>query len=293
MIELALGDLALTLDPAAGGCIAAFTWRGAALLRPVVDPRLAAQRGKPVAAYPLIPYANRIAWGRFSWEGVTHQLARNFGDHPHTIHGNAWMRPWSVIDRSATRARLALDHTPPRDQAAEWPFAYHAEQAFTLAPDRLQIALSLRNCDRLAWPAGMGLHPYVARTPGTRLRFHARGVWTTGADSLPDRQVAIAGAQDFSTARAIGADEIDACYAGWNGAAEVSGAGAPSLELHADAVLGHLQLYTPAGRDFFGLEPVANMPDAINRFGLSEPKGLRLLQPGETLSATVEFRVLT
>ena len=67
MIELVAGDLRVMLDPETGGAIAAFTWRDVALLRPVSDPRLGAQHERAVAGYPLIPFANRVADGRFSF----------------------------------------------------------------------------------------------------------------------------------------------------------------------------------------------------------------------------------
>ncbi len=287
-IELAAGDLRLTLEPETGGAIAAFTWRGADLLRPVADPRLAAQHGRAVAAYPLIPYANRIAWGRFSFGGEAFQLARNFGDHPHTIHGNAWMRRWTMAETASDRVRLTLDHDPARDPADEWPFAYHAALLFTLRPDRLRIDLSVQNRDARPWPAGLGLHPYVARTPEATLRFEADTLWTTDADSLPDARVPVQGAAEFAEPRLLDAREVDSCYAGWGGTATVAmPEQGVSLTLAAEPPMDHLQVYTPAGRDFLGLEPVTNMPDAINRIDADADQGLRVLAPGETLRATV------
>ena len=290
MITLEAGEATLALDPDTGGAIAALAWRGTALLRPVSDPRLAAQRGRAVGAYPLIPFANRIAWGRFGWDGVVHQLARNFGDHPHAIHGNAWMRRWTVGEHAAARARLSLDHVPPHDPVQEWPFAYHAEQLFELAPESLRVTMSVQNCDRRAWPAGIGLHPYVARPPGASLRFGARAVWTTDADSLPDRLVPVPEPEDFAEAREIGPVEIDACYVGWDGWADLAAPDHPTVEIQAVGPLGHLQVYTPSGRDYVGLEPVSHMPDAVNR---ASDTGLCVLQPGATLEAVVKFTLTT
>lgn len=287
-LDLRAGDLHLILDPECGGAIAALTYRGIPLLRPVADPRLAAQNGRAVAGYPLIPYANRIANGRFSFAGQTWQLARNFGDSPHTIHGNGWMRAWCVAEVSARHAILTLDHTPPGDPADQWPFAYHAELLFTLYPDHLDVALSVQNRDARHWPAGLGLHPYIARTPETTLRFDADTLWTNDAIGLPADRVAVEGAAEFAGGRLLGDTEIDCCYAGWDGTATVE---MPeqntTLVVSAAPPLDHLQLYTPAGRDFIGLEPVSNMPDAINRIDTAADQGLRILTPGETLHALV------
>ena len=293
-IKLQAGDLCLTLDPDTGAAIAAFSYRGAELLRPVADPRLAAQHGRAVAGYPLIPYANRIADGRFTFAGQSWQLARNFGDSPHTIHGNGWMRAWSVAEASARHARLTLEHAPPHDPAEQWPFAYHAEMLFTLHDDHLDVALSVQNRDTRPWPAGLGLHPYVARTPETTLRFDADTVWTTGFTGLPASRVAVEGPAEFAGGRLLGCAEIDACYAGWDGRATVAmPEQGMTLVLSSGPPMDHLQVYTPAGRDFLGLEPVSNMPDAINRMEADADQGLRVLAPGESLRASVTLGLHT
>jgi aldose 1-epimerase len=292
MIELLAGPLRLVLDPDTGGAVASFTHDGLPLLRPVSDARLVAQHGRSVAGYPLIPFANRVANGRFSLGGVQHQLNLNFDGHPHTIHGNAWMRRWTALHVSPGRAELTLDHRPPMDPAGEWPFAYHAEQVFTLSENRLELAISVRNEDHMSWPAGIGFHPYVAREADTQLRFDADTVWLNGADSLPAAREAVAHQWDFATARNVGEAQIDECYAGWGGTADVTWPQRKlGLRLRTGAPFDHLQLYTPSGRDFFGLEPVSNMPDAINRMDAVSDHGLVMLAPGERLSGTIYFEV--
>ena len=286
------GTLRARLDPLTGGAIAAFTWRGTEILRPVRDARLAAQHGRAVAAYPLIPYANRIDHGRFSLDGQTYQLALNFGDHPHSLHGNGWMRAWSVAEASPTRVRLTLAHRPPHDPVTEWPFAYDAEQIFSLTETQLSVHLSLRNADTRRFPAGLGLHPYVARTPATILGFTADTVWPPGPDSLPVAAEAVPLDQSFDPARPIGAAVLDACFAGWGGRADVT---TPefgiSLQIEAATPLDHFQVYTPRDADFCGLEPVSNMPDGINRMDSVADQGIKMLAPGEALTACVTLSV--
>ncbi len=292
MIALLAGKFRLVLDPATGGAIAGLEYDGIELLRPVADARLGAQRGQAVAAYPLIPYANRIAWGRFSFGGQSFQLARNFGNHPHTIHGNAWMHPWVVVRSDATSALLAFDYAPAGGDAHEWPYAYCAKQQFVLDGQCLTITLSVENRDTRPWPAGLGLHPYVARTPRTTLRFEADTVWTTDADSLPGERQAVEGDTEFDRGRDVSAAAIDNCFAGWGGEATVHWPEHDlTLTLSATLPLDHLQLYTPAGRDFLGLEPVSNMPDAINRMDAVSDQGLRVLAPGARLEGMVRFSI--
>jgi aldose 1-epimerase len=291
-IELAAGDLRLVLDPVTGGAVAAFTYRGIELLRPVADVRLGAQHGRAVAAYPLIPFANRVANGRFAFGGERFQLGRNFGDSPHTIHGNAWMHPWTVAESGPRDARLTLDFKPDERTAAEWPFAYAADQGFELSHDALRMTLSVRNTDTRPWPAGIGWHPYVARTPEATLRLEADTVWVSGADGLPATRVAVGGRWEFDAGKLLGAEEIDNCFAGWGGIAVLALPEAGLIvSISAPPPIDHLQLYTPAGCDYLGLEPVSNMPDAINRMEDVEDQGLVVLEPGASLTAYLEIGV--
>ena len=132
MHEMTAGDLRVSIDEATGGAIDSFSHAGFALLRPVADFRLEAEHGRAVGAYPLIPYANRVANGRFSFGGEDFQLGLNFAGHPHSLHGNAWMRVWDVVSATPARVHLALDHRPPADPVSQWPFAYRAELVFAL-----------------------------------------------------------------------------------------------------------------------------------------------------------------
>lgn len=291
-ITLMAGDLRVVLEPETGGAIAAFTCGGVEILRGVADARLAAQHGRAVAYYPLLPFANRVRLGQFAFGGESYRLDRNFGDSPNTIHGNAWMHPWTVTEHDARSLRCRFVFVPEGALAGQWPFAYEAEQTFELSDDGLHVALSLRNTDTRAWPAGLGVHPYVARTPRTTLQFEADSIWTVGADEMPAERQAVGGAWSFDRPRPLDHAHIDNCYAGWGGTATVT---MPehtiAVVLRAEPPLDHLQLYTPTGRDFIGLEPVSNMPDAINRMDEVADQGLVVLQPGEALHAALSLRV--
>ncbi len=292
MTELLAGDMRLSLAPDLGGSIAAWTWRGDALLHPTADSSLGALHGAAVAAYPLIPFSNRVAWGRFCFGGESFQLARNFGEHPHTIHGNAWMHPWTVTQAAADHAVLAFAHDPAHGgDPAEWPYAYRAEQAFTLRADGLDVAISVTSADARPFPAGMGLHPFMPRGDVV-LGFSATSVWHTGADALPDARLPVAGPWRFEPPRAPDGPAIDNCYAGWGGAFTL---GWPSrglaMTVEAGGPFGHGVVFVPPGKDFVATEPASNMTDAINRMDVDADHGLVVLQPGETLRGLVRFSV--
>ncbi|WP_343234566.1 aldose 1-epimerase [Microvirga splendida] len=291
MVTLRSGSLSLDLAPSIGGAIAGFRHDGVTLMREIPEQALREGLVRQTCCYPLIPYSNRIAHGRFSFEGVEHRLALNFGDHPHSIHGNAWQRPWQVVEADDARCRLALTHRPDGDEAKGWPFAYRAEQLFAMSPDGLVLTLSLENEDHRAMPAGLGLHPFFPKRPGVRLQFAAERVYPNGEDSLPLDGVPVPDDWNYRTMRELGEPRLDNCFAGWNGTARIAYAQENiALRIEADPLFGHLVVYVPAERDFFAVEPVSHMNDAINR---PEPSrhGLKVLQSGERLSAQVRFGV--
>ena len=79
---LRAGDLSLTLAPDLGGSVLAFTRLGKDLLRPTPP---GAADVLEAACFPLVPYANRIAEGRFTFGGRSASLAPNMAGQAHPL----------------------------------------------------------------------------------------------------------------------------------------------------------------------------------------------------------------
>ena len=109
-LRLDAGDASVELEPATGGAIAGFTLGGADVLRPTPPAVRVAGDVRGHACYPLVPYSNRIAAARLRFAGNAHDLGRNFGDHPHSIHGVGWQRPWNVVAHDRASALIAFEH---------------------------------------------------------------------------------------------------------------------------------------------------------------------------------------
>ena len=293
-LELAAGDATLLLCPALGGSIGNWTWRGTPVLRHTPPHVLAGNNSRLLSCFPLIPFSNRIAWGRFSFGGESFQLDRNFGDHPHTIHGNAWQRAWEVARSDLAEAELVLHHDPAADSGSHWPFRYTATLHYVLAPDGLAVTIGFTNTDHRAQPVGLGLHPYQPRTPQTAIALRAGSVWHTGADSLPDARLPVQGHWSFEPGHVINPLPLDNCYADWAGRAEIT---RPEhglrLVITADDIFRFAVVYTPGGKPYFAVEPASNMTDAVNRMDTVPDHGLRVLQPGAGLQRQVRFALET
>lgn len=289
MIELKSGASVLGLLPENGGCIAYWNHDDRNVFYPTSDPRLHALHGQAVCAYPLVPYSNRINRGQFTFKGEQYNLTPNFGDEPHTIHGNGWERAWKLLFLRENSATLRLDHTPPRDPSVQWPFCYQAELTYELNDNELVLKLTLRNTDEVSQPVGIGYHPYFPRGKDLNLGFVAQGVWSRTDKGFPDRRVDVTGKLRFEPMRPIGDESIDHCYDGWGKTLFMRWPSiGRSLTLMVEGAFSNLIVYAPLQKPYITAEPVSHIPDAINHPEIKD-SGLVVLEPGKELSGRIVF----
>ncbi|AMK16596.1 aldose 1-epimerase [Sphingobium sp. MI1205] len=268
----------MSLAPDRGGALLAWRIGGEDMLRPApVD----ARDPLAMASFPLVPYANRVANGRFAFGGRNYCLPRNFGDHPHSLHGLGWLSRWEVQAAGPDSATLCHDH--PGSDA--WPWPYSATQRIELTGRGLTISLVLRNDATGTAPVGLGFHPYFPISRASFLQFEAAGLWLSEPpDHLPLALAPADGLGDWSTgAAAKGTSLIDHYYAGWDGVAILSDHARRRLTLTATGARG-LHVYRPPDAGFLCLEPVSHMPDVINR-----PDGMDELEPGQSRMLTMSI----
>jgi aldose 1-epimerase len=297
VLTLTRGAHRLDLLPTLGGAIAGWASGDRALLQPVADPNLIAQEHHPVAAYPLVPYSNRIADAHFTFEGETFALSPNILGESNSIHGNAWEREWTVAHQSEDRAVLILDHRPENtldgtDPAMQWPFTYRAALSYALVENGLDVELVVENRDTRPQPVGFGFHPFFPRSEDTRVSFDARGVWLSDASNLPQKHATATGEWGFSGPTDVSARAIDNCFSGWSGHARVDWTDSGlSMTIKADPVFHHLVVFTAPGKPFVAMEPVSNMNDAIHHPEIPD-RGLHVLKPAGLLQGKIRFRLV-
>lgn len=282
MIALTAGDWRATLAPGLGGAVLTLDWRGQPVFRPTPD---GATDILETACFPLVPYANRIADGRFVFEGRSVLLQTLDRFAPHALHGDAWLLPWTVESQTENRVEMTLDW--PGD-ADGWPWPWRARQIVELSDEGLSITLSMNNTGDAVMPAGLGLHPYFQRYADSRLTLSAEGVWITDAREIPERLAPIAEVADWSKGLALAdAPFVDHAYAGWTGEAVIEGGG-QRVVMTADVPARWAQVYAPKGVDFFCVEPVTHRPDALNA-PADEQTGLARLAQGQSLSVAMRI----
>jgi aldose 1-epimerase len=282
------GDVAsrLILNPALGGAIMHFEQRGLPVLRPTPA---GADDPLQTASFPLVPFANRIAGGRFDFDGREIRLAPNLGDHPHTLHGQGWRDAWTVAAVSPGRAVLTLAHA-----ADEWPWSWTAEQVILHDERGLRTELSVRNTSDRPMPAGLGFHPAFPAPQRARLKASLDGVWLIDDQVLPVHRASmlewaeVCGRNWTADAPVAGTTLVDHCFTGWDGRAEITAPGRPATILTASDNCGWLHIFSPPGGDFLCCEPVTHHPDPFAQPNLADT-GVAVLAPGEILSAWMQI----
>lgn len=273
------GGAEVSLLPHLGGAIGGFSVDGRNVLRPTpgdaTDPL-------ETACFPLVPYANRIAGGRFTFAGTSHELPSSHPVFPYPIHGLGWVKPWMMAEEGEASVVLTCSHAADE----HWPWDWSAMQRFELADDGLRISLELVNTSEQAMPAGLGVHPYFVRNPEDVLQFGAAGLWQGDEGMIPVRPLAADALGDFASGAVPSSQSLtDNCYFGWTGTARWG----DGIILEARGS-SFLHVFAPPGEDFICLEPTSQMPDALNRPDFADAGGT-VLRPGGKQMLELEISV--
>ena len=279
-IILKTGDWKAAIRPELGGALVGL-WRGDV---PVLRETPAASDVLDAACFPLVPFCNRIADGRFTFSGHDVEIAPNLPGQAHPLHGFGWRARWDVLRTDAAGA--LLEHR--RDAAPDWPWAYRAHQHFALDAKGITVRLMVENRSGESAPVGLGLHPYFRRRDDVTVTFDAEAMLGIDAAFLPDGKAYRAEElAAWSEGAALPDVLVDHCFARWGGLTTIAddlgtitlrGFGAP-----------HLHVFAPPGGSELCAEPVGHTPDALNR----DPAAMTLLPPGACAGIAMRIEALS
>lgn len=282
VLAIRAGNSICHVAPGLGGALASWEVDGQQMFRAAAEQDIASGNIAGCASFPLVPYSNRIGFGRFDWNGRTVKIEENAISRPHAIHGVGWQEAWAPVHHGAADLTLQLDFAGD----ARWPWPFRAEQQIELIEDSLILRMKATNlADQIA-PLAFGHHPYFDAKAAS-LQFSAGLFYESGDDHLPKRAIAPAGEVDFSSKRAVGASAIDNAYADWSGVARVAWEGRPYM-LQITSSLSNAVLYTPKGADFFCFEPVPHINNALNRADCAMPA----IEPGSAFEGHIRFTAI-
>ncbi|GAA1935457.1 aldose 1-epimerase family protein [Brevibacterium antiquum] len=160
LIELALGDDSAVVSTS-----------GAALLDYTVGDRPVVVQMSAFDGAVLAPWPNRIADGRYDFNGRSHQLPITEVTRGTSLHGLVAETDWKVSERNEASVRLETDITSPPG----YPFELSLEVTYTLVEcedegecaneyegsGELRVLALARNIGHETVPFGFGFHPWI------------------------------------------------------------------------------------------------------------------------------------
>ena len=288
LVSLEHGAYALTVAPGFGARMASFRYAGRDLLRPTP----AAVLAKPIvygfAGFPLMPYSGPLFGPGFSFAGVEYPLAPTVAEEPTATHGESWIMPFRILEQGKALLDLEMIHEPA---PGTYPFRYRGQVRFSLSDAGLAILLRVTSRDHRPMPAGIGIHPYFPKPPGTRLRFASVGVWPADApEAVGLGCQSLMEGLDFGASPDVSQMVVDRLYEGWDGRAEVIAPDGFRTVIEADGALDKMQVYSAWDYPYVCVEPVSNANDGFNRLAAGVPShGVRVLDPGRSIEGTVRI----
>ncbi|MDQ6811866.1 MAG: aldose 1-epimerase family protein [Actinomycetota bacterium] len=249
----------------------------------------------------LIPWPNRLADGRYRFDGIDHQLALSEPQKRNAIHGFLRWRPWQLLAREPDRLVMGARLHP----LAGYPFMLDVRVAYELTDAGLEVATTALNVGDRTCPYGAGHHPYLS--PGRALiddctlELHAATrIVTDDERQLPTGQESVQHtAFDFRVDRDLGDQRVDFAFTDLlrdqAGHALVK-LGCPDgrwVELWVDKHYSVIEIYTGDAlarsrrRRGLGVEPMTCAPNAFQ-----SGHGLIRLDPGQSHTARWGVRLL-
>jgi aldose 1-epimerase len=262
--------------------------------RDVLDPYPVSAICDGAHGAPLIPWPNRLADGRYSFDGVDYQVALSEPAKHNAIHGLLRWRNWQLRDRDPAMVVLENRLYP----SAGYPFTLELTISYELAAPGLSVTTTSVNIGEQACPFGSGQHPYLSPGNGLldectlELAAQTRIV-TDDVRQLPVGREPVAGTTlDFREPRRLGPVQIDSAFTdlsrdqGGLAWARLTGPDSRTAEIWVDEHYPLIEIYTgdglsaPRRRRGLGAEPMTCPPNAFQ-----SGEGIVRLEPGEALVA--------
>lgn len=163
----------------------------------------------------LAPWPNRVVDGRYTFEGVSHQLPLTEPDRGHALHGLATWLDFDIVEQTASEVVLTATIEPQ----AGYPWRVAVTVRYTLDEGGLHTEVAARNESGTPAPVGLSGHPYLiagsGRVDDWTLELPAGRYLVVDDERLIpqyDESVATRSAFDFRSPRRIGATFIDHAF---------------------------------------------------------------------------------
>ncbi|MFJ5692604.1 aldose 1-epimerase family protein [Arthrobacter sp. NPDC093125] len=224
------------------------------------------------------PWPNRIADGRYAFDGTEYEVPVNEPERGCALHGLVFPLDWTL--ESHDDSSVTLSCTP--EPTAGYPHALRIAVEYRLSEDGLNSRVTTANIGGTAAPYGVCPHPYLVAGPAPLEEWTLEVPAGKFLEVTPDRLLPketrpVAGHEfDFRIPRTVGATEIDHAFTGitFDGGGQarvlVRDPGGTGVGISWDRKCQWLQIHTadklPPALNRLGLavEPMTCPPDAFN-----------------------------
>jgi aldose 1-epimerase len=277
------GDIRATITAVAAG-IRTLSINGIDLVPPFGED----QTPPAGAGIVLVPWPNRIRDGRWSHDGVDHQLVISEPAKNNAIHGLLRNTEYRPIARERDSVTLSATVYPQLG----YPYLLGTAVHYELVSDGLKVTHYVENLGAEAAPVAIGTHPYLkiggVPTADLELRLDAASHIEVDERLLPTGEVPVDGTEwDFREGRRVGDVSLDDAFgeiASEDGQVlhTLTAPDGRTVSIWADSEFEYVQVYTTTtfpgenGDVAIAIEPMTAPAEAFN-----SGRGLRWLDPGE------------
>lgn len=250
----------------------------------------------------LFPFPNRIANGRFTWEGREYNLPPRPG-MPHAIHGFALDRPWRIVDRGPDRVTAEFQiskDAPERRQL--WPSDGLIQCTYRLHRTTLRLDVRIYNPDDRPFPFGFGTHTYfklplAAGSDPARCLVQAQAArqWVL-EQAIPTGEIRTVPQQaDLREGARYGELQLDDVLTGLvpvgaqHETVLMDETAGLEVVQQFDTAFRELVAFTPPFTKAVCLEPYTCTTDAVNLAARGIDSGWRTLAPGEEFCTWIQI----
>lgn len=161
----------------------------------------------------LVPWPNRLADGRYTWDGVEYQVPISEPQRRTALHGLVCWERWDIDQHDDASATLRLDTVP----VPGYPFPLQVAVRYALdGAGGLEITVITTATGSAAAPYGVGFHPWLSPGPGSlddaELQLDV-GAWVPTDDRLlPTGAAEVPEDFDFRSPRVLRATDLDDAF---------------------------------------------------------------------------------
>lgn len=239
----------------------------------------------------LFPFPNRLAGGKYTWNGKKYEFPINNAATGNAIHGFVRAEAFEIehifLSQNAASIRCFYEYAGDR---AYYPFPFSLEVEFLIFDDgNFHMEIEVDNLGETDMPFGFGWHPYfrlARKADGHSLKLPNCAMVDINEAMIPTGKTAPF--TDFHALKQVGETALDNCFlhAQTSGSPKMTLSG-PDLTLTVKAPVKefpYFQVFTPPHRESIALEPMTCNVDVFNN-----KQGLVVLESGGNWQGKVEM----